>query len=98
LKRGFYIGSLFGGLLGVVIALSMDLLLGGSLGGGWREAVAHDLKALTGITFGMNSLVVLLGVVAAVGFIGAFGALIGGIFGVMVARLFGFLTKEEQSR
>lgn len=95
MKKGFYIGSICGGLLGVVIALGMDLILGGALGGGWREAVAHDLKALTGVTFGMNSLVVLLGVVAAVGFIGAFGALIGGMFGVMVARLFSFLVKEH---
>lgn len=95
MKKGFYIGSMFGGLLGVFIALSMDLLLGGALGGGWRESVAHDLKAITGVSFGMNSPVVLLGVIVSVGFIGAFGALIGGIFGVMVARLFGFLTKEE---
>ena len=97
MKKGFYIGSLCGGILGVIIALSMDLVLGGALGSGWREAVAHDLEALTGKTFGINSVVVLLGVALVVGFIGAFGALVGGIFGVMLARLFSFLTKGDEA-
>jgi hypothetical protein len=96
-KKGFYIGSLCGGILGVIIALSMDLVLGGALGSGWREAVAHDLGALTGKTFGINSVVVLLGVALVVGLIGAFGALVGGIFGVMLARLFSFLTKGDEA-
>lgn len=97
MKKGFYIGSLCGGVLGVIIALSMDLVLGGALGSGWREAVAHDLGALTGTTFGINSVVVLLGVVILVGIIGVFGALVGGIFGVMLARLFSFLTKGDEA-
>ena len=97
MKKGFYIGSLCGGLLGVIIALSMDLVLGGALGSGWREAVAHDLQALTGKTFGINSVVVLMGVAIVVGLIGAFGALVGGIFGVMLARLFSFLTKGDEA-
>ena len=81
----------------MIIALSMDLVLGGALGSGWREAVAHDLGALTGKTFGINSVVVLLGVALVVGLIGAFGALVGGIFGVMLARLFSFLTKGDEA-
>lgn len=97
MKKGFYIGSLCGGILGVIIALSMDLVLGGALGSGWREAVAHDLGALTGRTFGINSALVLLGVAIVVGLIAAFGALVGGIFGVMLARLFAFLTKGGEA-
>lgn len=95
MKRGFFIGAIFGAVLGVVISLSMDLVLGGALGGGWREAVAHDLGAVFGTRFDNNSFFVLLGVVVVVGFIAAFGALVGGIFGVMITRLFSFLTKEE---
>ena len=95
MKRGFFIGALCGGILGVIISLSMDLVLGGALGGGWREAVAHDLGALFGRPFDNNSFFVLLGVVLVVGFVAAFGAVVGGVFGVMVARLFSFLTKEE---
>jgi hypothetical protein len=33
-----------------------------------------------------------------VGFIAAFGAFIGGVFGVMVSRLFSFLIKEQSDR
>ena len=97
MKKGLYIGSLCGGILGVIIALSMDLVLGGALGSGWREAVVHDLGALTGKTFGINSAVVLLGVAIVVGIISLFGALVGGIFGVMLARLFSFLTKGDEA-
>ena len=95
MKRGFYIGVICGGILGIVIALSMDLILGGALGSGWREAVAHDLTALTGTPFSENSFLVIIGVVVVVGFIAAFGAFIGGVFGVMMARLFSFLTREH---
>jgi hypothetical protein len=41
--------------------------------------------------------VVLVGVAIVVGIIGAFGALVGGIFGVMLARLFSFLTKGDEA-
>ncbi len=82
-------------MLGLVISLSMDLILGNALGGGWREAVAHDLGALTGKTFGQNSPFVWTGAVLIIGFIAAFGAFIGGVFGVMVTRLFSFLIKEQ---
>ncbi len=95
MKRGFYIGAIFGGLLGLVISLSMDIILGNALGGGWREAVAHDLGALTGKTFGENSFLVWVGTALIVGFISVFGAFIGGVFGVMVTRLFSFLIKEQ---
>ncbi len=96
MKKGFFIGAICGGVLGIIICLSMDLVLGGALGGGWREAVAHDLGAVFGRRFDNNSFVVLLGVVIVIGFVAGFGALVGGMFGVMVTRLFSFLTKEEQ--
>ncbi len=95
MKKGFYIGFLGGGFLGVVVALSMDFMLGGALGSGWRDAVAHDLGALLGRTFERNSPAVISGVIAVIGFIGVFGAVIGGVFGAVVARLFSFLTKEQ---
>jgi hypothetical protein len=36
-----------------------------------------------------------MGVIIVVGIIGAFGSFIGGIFSVMIARLFQVLTKER---
>lgn len=81
--------------MGLIVSLGMDLLLGSSLGSGWKDAVAHDLSSLLGYTVNRESLLVLMGVIIVIGFISGFGALIGGIFGVFVARLLSFLTKGE---
>lgn len=79
--------------MGLIVSLSMDLLLGNSLGGGWKDAVAHDLSFLLGYTVSRESIIVLFGVIVVIGFVSVFGALVGGIFGVLVARLLSFLTK-----
>lgn len=94
MKRAFYIGVILGGILGVAVALSMDLILGKSLGGGWSEAVANDLNRLFKTDLSPNNFIVIIGVIIVVGIIGAFGAFIGGIFSVMIARLFQALTKN----
>ncbi len=93
MRRAFYIGAILGGILGIAVALSMDLLLGKSLGGGWGEAVANDLNNLFKANLSPNSLIVIIGVIVVVGIIGAFGSFIGGVFSVMVARLFQVLTR-----
>lgn len=95
MKKAFYVGIIAGGLLGVAIALSMDLLLGESLGGGWSEAVANDLNRLFNANFSNTHFLVIIGVIFVVGIIGAFGAFVGGICSVMIARLFTMLTKEK---
>lgn len=95
MRKGFYIGAVIGGLLGLAIAVGMDLILGDALGGTWSDAVAHDLGALLGRALDKSSAVVILGVVMVIGFIGLFGAFIGGLFGVIMARLFSFLTKAN---
>jgi hypothetical protein len=74
----------------------MDLLLGDSMGGTWRDAVAHDLGALFGGSFSKNSPLVLAGTALVIGFIAAFGAFIGGIASVMITRLLHLLTKDQQ--
>ncbi|MFZ6006534.1 MAG: hypothetical protein ACOYU2_02620 [Nitrospirota bacterium] len=95
MRRAFYIGVIFGGILGIAVALSMDLLLGKSLGGGWGEAVANDLNRMFNAHLSPHSFIVITGVIIVVGIIGAFGSFIGGIFSVMIARLFQVLTKER---
>lgn len=95
MKKAFSIGVIVGGILGIVVALSMDLLLGKSLGGGWSKAVANDLNSIFKTNLPTGSFIVIIGVIIVVGIIGAFGAFIGGIFSVMLARLFKALTKEE---
>jgi hypothetical protein len=95
MRRAFYIGVISGGILGIAVALSMDLLLGKSLGGGWGEAVANDLNRMFNTHLSPHSFIVIIGVIIVIGIIGAFGSFIGGIFSVMIARLFQVLTKER---
>lgn len=95
MKMAFYIGVVFGGGLGIIVALSMDLVLGKSLGGGWSEAVANDLNRLFQSNLAPDSFIVTIGVIIAIGIIGAFGAFVGGICSVMLTRLFIVLTKES---
>ncbi len=94
MKRAFYIGVILGGILGIAVALSMDIILGKSIGGGWSEAVANDLNRLFKANFSPDDFIVIIGIIVVVGIIGAFGAFIGGIFSVMIARLFQVLTKN----
>lgn len=96
MKKAFYIGAALGALLGAVVALSMDLLLGKAIGSGWSEAVANDINRLFGASLPQDHVLVIVGVIIAVGIISAFGAFIGGVCSVMVARLFMMLTKEGE--
>lgn len=95
MKRAFYVGTVLGGLFGIIIALSMDLILGNTLGGGWSDAVAKDLNRLFNANFSNTSIIVIIGVIISIGIIGVIGAFIGGIFGIMIARIFLALTKER---
>ena len=94
MKKAFYVGAVVGGILGVIVALSMDMLLGESIGGGWSNAVAHDLNQLFKSDLSNNHVIVIAGVIVIVGLIGLFGSFVGGVFFVMAARLFKMLTKE----
>lgn len=93
MKKAFYVGAIIGGLFGIIIALSMDLVLGETLGGGWRKAVANDLNKLFNSNLSENNIIVLIGVVISIGIIGLFGSIIGGIFSVMIARIFFILSR-----
>jgi hypothetical protein len=93
-KKAFYVGAVLGGILGVIVALSMDMLLGESIGGGWSNAVAHDLNQLFKSDLSNNHVIVIAGVIVVVGLIGLFGSFAGGVFFVMASRLFKMLTKE----
>lgn len=93
MKKAFYVGAIFGGVLGIVVALSMDILLGQSIGSGWSGAVAHDLNHLFKTNLSNHHFIVILGVLVVISFIGLFGSVIGGVFFVMAARLFRMLAK-----
>lgn len=93
MKKAFYAGAIFGGVLGIVVSLSMDLLLGQSIGGGWSEAVAHDLNHLFKTNLPNHHFIVILGVLVVISFIGLLGSFICGVFFVMVYRLLRMIDK-----
>lgn len=95
MKKAFYIGVTAGGLLGIVVALGMDVLLGNRLGGGWADAVANDLNSLFKTNFPSNHFIVFVGVAFAISIIAAIGALMGGIFTSVIAFFFRMMTKEK---
>jgi hypothetical protein len=96
MRKAFYIGAAAGGLLGIIISLSMDLLLGNTVGAGWSEAVAHDLNNLFGSHLSQGNVIVILGVTVIIGIIALFGAFVGGVFSLMISRIFVMLTKEKK--
>lgn len=96
MRKIFYVGAAAGGLLGIIVSLSMDLLLGKTLGEGWSEAVAHDLNNLFKTNLPQDHAIVILGVLAVIAVIASFGAFTGGVFSIMIARLFRMLTREKQ--
>ncbi len=98
MKRPFHTGAVFGGGLGLVIALSMDILLGQGIGSGWCEAVAHDLNLLFKTNFPNYHIVVIIGVIASIGLIGIFGAVIGGLSVVLIDRFFNKLIEKGSSK
>ena len=84
-----------GGIFGIMVALSMDLLLGKSFGGGWSEAVANDLKRFFNYNVPQNSIVVIAWVVFVIGIIGAFGAFACGLSFVLIAHFFKMFTRQH---
>jgi len=94
-RKAFYIGAVFGGILGITVALSMDLILGQSVGSGWTEAVAHDLNRLFKTNLSRSDFAVIIGVIGVIGIIGAFGSLIAGLFSMILVRFFKMLTKDR---
>lgn len=97
MKKYFRIGAAVGGILGIVIAVGMDALLGQGAGGGWGPAVAHDLNFLFRTDLSAGSPLVMLGVLVITALFGVIGALAGGVFTAAVFRFFRLLTGEDQN-
>lgn len=95
MKKYVRIGAAVGGILGIVIAVGMDALLGQGPGGGWGPAVAHDLNLLFKSELSAGNPLVLIGVVLIIALFGVIGAVAGGIFTAAVFRFFRALTGEE---
>ncbi len=88
------LGAACGGLVGLAIALGMDLLLSEAAGSSWREAVARDLNALLNTRIAADSTPALLGAALMVLSIVAVGAGAGVVFVRIVRRFFRILLSE----
>jgi hypothetical protein len=87
-SRGFLLGVVIGGLMGVLIALGMDHLSGDVPGGGWTGAVAHDFNLQ------QSSLWAFMLAVLAVAIMIIVSAGLGGLCGLALERFFKMFTQE----
>ncbi len=96
MKRPFKMGALFGGILGFLIAVGMDLIMGGTVGsGGWSDAVANDLNLLLKTNYQSSDLIVIMCVLIVIGIMVIISALLGGAFTTLLSGFFDFMTKKK---
>jgi len=93
-KITLLVGCIFGAILGIAMALSLDFMMSGeSLGGGWYEAVQHDVGSWFGEEYAAQKWVVYAGVVAVIALIGIIGALFGTVAGLIVGKALDFMLR-----
>jgi len=93
LRKAVFIGALVGACASLGASLSMDLFFSDMFQGTWRDAAAKDVASLFGPDCGKNYFAVTLVLVAVMGFLAAFGSLLGAAAGLLVNRFFKILLK-----
>ncbi len=86
-------GCIFGAVLGITVALLLDFMTGGVLGGGWYEAVRHDIGLIFGDQWADRQWFVYSGIVIVIAMISTIGAIIGAFFGVIVGKVFSVMMR-----
>jgi hypothetical protein len=84
---------MFGAVTGLAVSLSIDFMVGDSLGGGWYESVKHDINLWFGPGWAGKVWVIYLCIVILIGGIGIVGALIGAVFGAIAGKFFSLMSK-----
>jgi hypothetical protein len=93
LKKAVVIGAGIGAIITLGAALSMDIVFSDTLQGTWRDAAAKDVTRMFGQACGQNYVAVTLVLVVVMGFLAAFGALLGAAAGLAMNRFFNLLLK-----
>ena len=88
-KTSIVSGCNLGAVLGLVVALMLDFISGNALGGGWYEAVFHDVGVVFGAQWAEKQWIVYSGIVIVISFITFIGALMGALLGAFVGTIFG---------
>jgi len=93
LKKAVVIGAVIGAIITLGAALSMDIVFSDTLQGTWRDAAAKDVTRMFGPACGKNYIAVTFVLVVVMGFLAAFGALLGAAAGLAMNRFFKLLLK-----
>lgn len=93
MKISLLTGCVFGAILGVAIALSLDFMGGGSFNSGWYEAVQHDIGSWFGTEYASTTWIVYTGVFAVIALIGIIGGVFGSIAGLIVGKTLDMMLK-----
>ena len=94
IKVSMLAGCIFGAVIGIGVTLSIDFMMGDSLGGGWYESVKHDMNLLFGPDWAGKDWAVYSGIVIVVIGIGIIGAVIGAVFGAIIGKFFSLLSNS----
>lgn len=96
MKKSSKIGALFGGILGFLIAIGMDLIMGGTISsGGWVGAVANDLNLLFETSFDNTDFIVIICAFIVISIMVGISALLGVAFTTLLTVFFDFMTKKK---
>jgi len=93
LKKAVIVGAGIGALVSLGAALSMDIVFSDTLQGTWRDAAAKDVTRMFGPACGKNYFAVTVVLMIVMGFLAAFGALLGAAAGLAMNRFFKLLLK-----
>jgi hypothetical protein len=93
LKKALIIGATIGALVSLGSALSMDIVLSGTLQGTWWDAATRDVTKMFGPAWGQNSLAVGFVLFMVMAFLAGFGALLGAAGALMISIFFKSVLK-----
>jgi hypothetical protein len=93
LKKAVIIGATIGAVLSLGTALSMDIVLSGTLQGTWWDAAAKDMTRMFGPVWGQNSLAISLLLALVMVFLAGFGAMLGAAAGLLMHLFFKSVLK-----
>ena len=93
LKKALIIGAAVGTVLSLGTALSMDIVLSGTLQGTWWDAAAKDVTRMFGPAWGQNVFAVSSLLILVMAFLAGFGALLGAAAGLIMNFFFKSVLK-----
>ena len=91
-KSTIVAGCVFGAVVGLVSALSIDFMMGESPGSGWYESVKHDVNLLFGSGWAGKDWIIYFSIVIVIVGIGIIGSLIGAVFGAIAGKFFSMMS------